>query len=141
MFEKMKAGLYTTTLYPQPKFSLSSYRGQNPRSVLFISLGQSFDEVSSIWRRNFWFWLWLWLLQIPCYITQVKHSKQILNVLPGRFSDFKLTFQIIQTWMLNLISVKLEQQDKSNSCTNTRVSNMMDIDISKIILCVLYINI
>ena len=46
-----------------------------------------------------------------------------------RFSDLKLTFQIIQTWMLNLISVKLEQQDKSNSCTNTRVSNMMDIDI------------
>ena len=59
-------------------------------------------------------------------MTQVKHSQQ--NVLvPWRFSDFKLTFQIIQTRMLNLISVKLEQQDKSNSCTNTRVSKMMDI--------------
>ena len=59
-------------------------------------------------------------------MTQVKHSQQNV-LLPWRFSDFKLTFQIIQTWILNLISVKLEQQDKSNSCTNTRVSRMMDI--------------
>ena len=129
MFEKLKAGLYTTTLNP-------------PAQVQFIEISRAKSSVCIIHKLRSKFWrgqlnlkaelLILTLTLIATdpllYYSGKAQQADIECFTLERFSDLKLTFQIIQTWMLNLISVKLEQQDKSNSCTNTRVSNMMDMD-------------